>query len=133
SAVAALSGDDAGPGPPTACGVRGCARLVRAFVHHVWTRAVLLLRRAHFPDPRARGRTGVAGVGGCVMAVRASSNRQARELRLEPAGRVRRMAVGALGPLPGLLLVRRAQAALSRMVVGLSFNCHTYIRTGRMV
>src|SRR5207249_4101659 len=32
SAVAALSGDDAGPWPPAACGVRGCARSVRAFV-----------------------------------------------------------------------------------------------------
>src|SRR5947209_410131 len=107
--------------------VRGCARSVRAFVHHVWTRAILLLRRAHFSDPRARGGTGVAGVGGRVVAVRACSNRQARELRLEPAGRIRRMAVAALGPLPALSLVRRAQAAPHRMVVELSLNGHTGI------
>ena len=65
-----------------------------------------------------------------VMAVRASPNRQARELRLEPAGRLRRMAIG--GPVTRSVAGSPAQAAPYRMVE-LSLNGHRDIATGRMM
>jgi hypothetical protein len=48
-------------------------------------------------------------------------------------GVLRHMAVGALGPLSALPLVRRAQAAPYRMVVELSLNGHRDFATDRMM
>src|SRR5215470_7800754 len=119
SAVIALSDDDAGAGAPAARGLRARARTTCRCHRHLWTRAVLLLRRSPLSHSYLRA-------GGCVvvdgrhgLALERTSAGQARRLRLWPCRNLRCLAPGGGCTLSRVPLVCRRQAAQPRMVVEL--------------
>jgi uncharacterized membrane protein len=122
SAVAAASDDDARTRADPACAVRARAWRDRRRHHHVRARAVLLLRGARRVHPCA-GRGVRLGRGGRRrLDVRLVSLAKARELRAQPLGRLRRLALRRGGALSALPRLCGAQATAARLVVELSLR-----------
>ena len=109
----ALSDDDAGARADAACFLRTGGWRLRPLACHVRTGSLLLLRRPHLSDPRARRRHGLC-----------HDRRPYQHAydRLRSAGYLFRLAPGARPALSNLPLVRCAEGERHGLVVELSVN-----------